>query len=210
MRKKPVENERVLRGKIKDFYDFDIYENSEIELNIERIIKECGVFYGFVYCAGIGGVRPISLTKYPFISEMMNANFLSFVEIVRCITKKNRFSDGGSIVALSSVSSIKGLKSKTAYCASKAALDASVRCMAAELSDRKIRVNSILKGWVLSDMKKDFIKSNMDLNEKNDFQKQLLGVIDPVEVANTVAFLISDAVKTITGTSVLLDGGYTL
>jgi enoyl-[acyl-carrier-protein] reductase (NADH) len=50
----------------------------------------------------------------------------------------------------------------------------------------------------------------MDLNEKNDFQKQLLGIIDPVEVANTVAFLLSDAVKTITGTSVLLDGGYTM
>jgi NAD(P)-dependent dehydrogenase (short-subunit alcohol dehydrogenase family) len=82
--------------------------------------------------------------------------------------------------------------------------------MAAELSDRRIRVNSILKGWVLSDMKKDFIRSNMDLNEKNDFQKQLLGIIDPVEVANTVAFLLSDAVKTITGTSVLLDGGYTM
>ena len=45
--------------------------------------------------------------------------------------------NGGSIVALSSVSSIKGLKSKTAYCASKAALDASVRCMAAELSEKK-------------------------------------------------------------------------
>ncbi|MBE0654872.1 MAG: SDR family oxidoreductase, partial [Bacteroidales bacterium] len=190
---KPVEKERVLKGKIKDFYDFDIYENSDIEFNIERIIKECGVLNGFVYCAGIGGVRPISLTKYAFISEMMNANLLSFIEIVRCITKKNRFSDGGSIVALSSVSSIKGLKSKTAYCASKAALDASVRCMAAELSDRRIRVNSILKGWVLSDMKNDFIISNMDLNEMNDLKKQLLGITEPVEVANTVAFLLSDA-----------------
>ena len=188
----------------------NIYENTEIEPNFKQISIDCGVFDGFVYCAGIGGVRPLSFTKYPFMHEMMNANLYSFIEMVRCITKKNCFAHGGSIVAISSVSSIKGLKSKTAYCASKAALDASVRCMAAELSEKRIRVNSILKGWVESDMKKDFIKSNMELNENNDFKRQLLGVIDPVEIANTVAFLLSDATKTITGISLVLDGGYTL
>jgi NAD(P)-dependent dehydrogenase (short-subunit alcohol dehydrogenase family) len=202
--RKNTENNNV------SFYAFDIYENTEIETHLKQITKESGVFDGFVYCAGIGGVRPLSFTKYSFIHEMMNANLYSFIEMVRCITKKNCFVQGGSIVTISSVSSIKGLKSKTAYCASKAALDASVRCMAAELSDKKIRVNSILKGWVDSDMKKDFIKSNMELSENDDFKRQLLGVTDPVELANTVAFLLSDATKTITGTSLLLDGGYTL
>lgn len=192
------------------FYAFDIYNNTEIEPHFKQITKECGVFDGFVYCAGIGGVRPLSFTKYSYIHEMMNANLYSFIEMVRCITKKNCFIHGGSIVTISSVSSIKGLKSKTAYCASKAALDASVRCMAAELSEKKIRVNSILKGWVASDMKKDFIQNNIELSENDDFKRQLLGVIEPVEVANTVAFLLSDATKTITGTSILLDGGYTL
>jgi NAD(P)-dependent dehydrogenase (short-subunit alcohol dehydrogenase family) len=113
-------------------------------------------------------------------------------------------------VCISSVSSIRGLKSKTAYSASKAALDASVRCLAAELSNRKIRVNSILKGWVKPDMERDFIKDNMALNETDDLNRQLLGVIDTIEVANTVAFLMSDATMSITGTSLILDGGYTL
>ena len=192
------------------YYCFDIYNNSAIEPHFKTITKDCGTFDGFVYCAGIGGVRPLSLTKYGFIQEMMNANLYSFVEMVRCITKKNCFATWGSIVTISSVSSIKGLKSKTAYCASKAALDASVRCMAAELSDKKIRVNSILKGWLETDMKQDFIQNNMELSENDDFKKQLLGVINPVEIANTVAFLLSDATKTITGTSLLIDGGYTL
>lgn len=191
-------------------YSFDIYENPGIEAHFKQIAKEYGIFDGLVYCAGIGGVRPLSLTKYAFIHEMMNANLYSFIEMVRCITKKNCFATGGSIVTISSVSSIKGLKSKTAYCASKAALDASVRCMAAELSNKKMRVNSILKGWVESDMKQDFIQSNMELSENDDFKKQLLGVIEPNEIANTVAFLLGDATKTITGTSLLLDGGYTL
>jgi len=207
---KPVELQKIIDNKYAVFYALDIYNNSEIEPNFKRITDKHGVFSGFVYCAGIGGVRPLSLTKNSFISEMMNANLYSFVEMVRCITRKNCFAQGGSIVALSSVSSIKGLKSKTAYSASKAALDASVRCIAAELGEKKIRVNSILKGWVESDMKNEFIKSNMELNENDDLKRQFLGVIDPVEIANTVAFLLSDATKSITGTSVLLDGGYTL
>jgi NAD(P)-dependent dehydrogenase (short-subunit alcohol dehydrogenase family) len=192
------------------YFSFDIYNNQEIEPGLLHITKEYGIFDGFVYAAGIGGVRPLAVTKHAFTHEMMNANLYSFIEMVRCITKKNSFVRGGSIVAISSVSSIKGLKSKTAYCASKAALDASVRCMAAELSEKKIRVNSVLKGWVESDMQKDFIKNNMELSDNEDFRKQLLGVIDPLELANTVAFLLSDATKTITGTSLLIDGGYTL
>jgi NAD(P)-dependent dehydrogenase (short-subunit alcohol dehydrogenase family) len=192
------------------FYSFDIYKNTEIEPKFKQISAECGVFDGFVYCAGIGGVRPLPFTTYSFAREMMNANLFSFIEMVRCVTKKNCFSRGGSIVALSSVSSIKGLKSKTAYSASKAALDAAVRCIAAELGVKKIRVNSILKGWVESDMQMDFIKSNMELNQGNDLKRQFLGAIPPVEVANAVAFLLSDATRTITGISLLLDGGYTL
>lgn len=191
-------------------YAFDIYDPKEIEPNLKNITNEFGMFNGFVYCAGKGGVRPLSFTNHLFVQEIMNANLFTFIEMVRCINKKNCFAQGGSIVALSSISSIKGLKAKTAYSASKGAIDAAVRSLAAELSEKKIRINTILKGYVESDMKIDFIKSNMELNENNDFKKQLLGAIDPIEIANSVAFLLSNATKTITGTSILLDGGYTL
>lgn len=114
------------------------------------------------------------------------------------------------MVALSSVSSIKGLKSKAVYSASKAALDAAVRGVAAELAPQGIRVNSILKGWVDADMSLDFIQSNMTLSGGSDFEQQLLGAISPQEIANLVEFLLSDKVKSITGTNILIDGGYTL
>lgn len=192
------------------YRSFDIYNTSEIESNIKQLNASFGAFDGLVYSAGKGGVRPLQLTKNSFLNDMMNANLYSFVEIVRCITKKGFFNNGGSIVAISSVSSIKGLKSKISYSASKAALDASIRGMAAELSEKKIRVNSILKGWVTSDMKLDFIQDNMELNKNEDFAKQILGVIEPIEIANTVCFLLSDATKTITGASILHDGGYSI
>lgn len=189
---------------------FSIFSSELIEPYLQNLFTTFGPFNGFVFCAGIGGVRPLSLSTVAFNSEMMHANYLTFLEFVRCLSKRKKLSDGGSIVAVSSVASVKGLKSKIAYSASKAALDASVRNLAAELSEKKIRVNSIQKGWVSSDMQKDFIQSNQSISQDDDFKRQLLGVIEPDEIANTTVFLLSDAAPSLTGTSVLLDGGYTL
>ena len=58
-------------------------------------------------------------------------------------------------------------------------------------------------------MNMDFIRDNRSINDDNDF-KNNLGPIEPKELANLVVFLLSDQVKSITGTSILLDGGYTL
>ena len=189
---------------------FDFYNTENIETEIRQLFIQSRKFGSLIYSAGIGGVRPLGLCSPSFVHQMMNANFFAFLEIVRCVCKKNRFESGGSIVAISSVSSIRGLKSKIAYTASKAAIDASVKGLAAELAERKIRVNSIQKGWVNSDMKASFIQDNISINEQNDLAKQLLGVIESEEIVSLVGYLISDKSKSITGTNILLDGGYTL
>jgi len=202
-------------NKSNDYYqlnleNFPIFNTELIENKLQKLYNQNGAFDGFVYCVGIGGVRPLSFTSYQFNQEMMNANYFTFLEFVRCLSKRKKLSKGGSIVAISSVASIKGLKSKIAYSASKAALDASVRNLAAELSEKKIRVNSIQKGWVSSDMQRDFIQNNQYISQDDDFKRQLLGVIEPEEIANTTIFLLSDAAPSLTGTSIIIDGGYTL
>ena len=190
--------------------DLSIYKTELIENGVQKLYDQFGSFDGFVYCAGIGGVRPLSFTSVAFNQEMMNANYFTFLEFVRCLSKRKKLSNGGSIVAISSIASTKGLKSKIAYSASKAALDAAIRNLAAELSEKKIRVNSIQKGWVSSDMHKDFIQNNQSISNSNDFKKQLLDIIEPEEIANTTIFLLSEAAPSITGTSIILDGGYSL
>lgn len=182
----------------------------QLENAIKNAVELAGLLNGVVFCYGIGGVRPLQMTKTKFVNEMFNSNVFLFIELLRLISRKGVLAEGSGIVALSSVSSIKGLKSKTAYCASKAALDAAVRASAAELATRSIRVNSIQKGWVSTDMQQEFIQNNMALSSDSDLKKQLLGVIEPEDIAYSVIYLLSDASKRITGTSVLLDGGYTL
>lgn len=140
---------------------------------------------------------------------MMRVNFYSFVEIVRILTKaKNGFENGGSIVAMSSTGSIHGKPTKIAYSASKASIDAAIRCMTVELKERKIRMNTVMPSWVRTQMFDSFMADYPDSSDVKEIQeKQYLGVTEPYEVANTIAFLLSDATKTITGTTILMDGG---
>ena len=172
---------------------------------VEEVVGQCGAIDGLVHCAGISSRKPLNMLKAKGFSKVMDVNFYSFVELVRLATKKKYFNDGGSIVVMSSISSIKGYKAKTEYCVSKAAVDAFVRCMALELADRKIRVNSVMPAEVLTPL----AMKARELNESIGVAtvEAPLGPSDPCEVANTIAFLLSNATKTITGTSILIDGG---
>ena len=95
----------------------DLSDVNQINAVLNPVIKEMGPFDGFVHSAGIGAVRPLQLCKYDYMKTMMDVNFFSFVEIVRLLTKKGSFNEGMSIVGISSVSSLEGNQSKTAYCA---------------------------------------------------------------------------------------------
>ena len=189
-------------------YYINLRDIDSIEGTMKDICAECGVLHGFVHCAGIAPMRPFSMTKYDSILPAMQINFFSFVEIVRCITQKKRFADGGSIVAMSSTGSIHGKPTKTAYSASKAAIDAAIRCMVCDLQKHKIRINSVMPSWVNTNMFADFMRDYPDSRDIKEIEeRQYMGVSDPIEVANVIAFLLSDATKTITGTSILMDGG---
>lgn len=172
---------------------------------VNEIVEQCGKIDGLVHCAGISSRKPLNVLKAKGFSKVMDVNFYSFVELVRLATKKKCFNDGGSIVVMSSISSIRGYKAKSEYCVSKAAVDAFVRCMALELADRKIRVNSVMPAEVLTPLAMKAKELNAGIGV-SDFVAPL-GPSDPYEVANTIAFLLSNATKTITGTSILIDGG---
>lgn len=172
---------------------------------VAKIVEQYGKLDGLVHCAGISSRKPLNVLSKEGFSKVMDVNFFSFVELVKQCAKKKHINDGGSIVVMSSISSIRGYKAKTEYCVSKAAVDAFVRCMALELADRKIRVNSVMAAEVLTPLALKAREMNAAVGG-SDFNAPL-GPSEPYEVANTIAFLLSDATKTITGTSLLIDGG---
>ena len=172
---------------------------------VKGIIAETGAVDGLVHCAGISSRKPLNVLRPEGFSKVMDVNFYSFEELTRLFTKRGNMNDGGSIVVMSSISSIRGYKAKTEYCVSKAAVDAFVRCMALELAPKRIRINSVMAAEVLTPLALKARETNAMVGAA-DFEAPL-GPSEPYEVANTIAFLLSDATKTITVTSILIDGG---
>ena len=197
-----------LQGEGHSYYPFDLSDLDSIENFIKSVIKATGALDGMVYSAGIPGTRPLKMLKPAALSEVMNINFNAFVELVRSITKKNMFNTGLSIVGISSISSTMGSLGKTAYCSSKAAMDAAVRCMAKELAPNGIRVNTVCPGIIETDLFQTFQDNAGDSRDaQTKMERQYLGLGKPVDVANTVAFLLSEASRMITGANVGVDGG---
>lgn len=189
---------------------FEVKDITLVELELKGMVKDSVPFDGFVFTLMHSDFRPLQFVKSELIAEILNDNYLLFVEAMRVLRKSKALKNGASVVALSSISSIRAMKAKMAFCSAKAALDAAVRCLAVELADKDIRVNSIQKGVVDVDFAKGHIQDVAFINDASAEIAAPLGVTKAEEVANTVAFLLSDATKTITGTSIVIDGGYTL
>ena len=196
-----------LEGSGHKYYSFDLGEVDEIEGFIKNVIAENGPIDGFVHSAGISSTRPLKMMKPKHLREVMEINFNSFVEITRCITKKNCYNPGLSIVGISSISSTLGNQTKTAYCASKAAMDAVVRCFAKELAPN-VRANTVCPGMINTDIYEKFKDNAGDSYDAEvRMYRQYLGLGEPEDVANMIVFLLSDASRLITGSNIGVDGG---
>ena len=186
----------------------EITDTELIEKEIKTLIKSKGKFDGFVFSIVHSDFKPLQFVKPGNVQIIMNDNYGVFIEAMRSLKKARGLNDGASVVALSSISSVRAMKAKMAFCASKAALDAAIRCLAVELADKGIRINSVQKGAVDVDMEKTHIQDVMNIRDIENTKKQPLGISKAEEIANAVVFLLSDAVKTMTGTSLVIDGGY--
>jgi len=185
----------------------DLAKEEDLSSLFEKIVSDGVKLNGIVHCAGIPFVMPLqSLTKKR-LSEVMENNYFPFVELVRQYAKK-KYSNGGSIVCISSILSVQPRAYETGYIASKAAMNASVTSLAFELAKKKIRINGILAGNIMTEMVKKTLKE-CDNKEhlKNFIDKSLLGIGEPDDIASVCAFLLSDMSKFITGRNIYVDGG---
>ena len=197
----------LMNGKGHNYYTFDLSNVGGIEDLVSKIVKENGPFDGFVHSAGISSNRPIQMFKYDKVHDVMIVNFYSFLELVRVISKKNNFNPGLSIVGISSIASIACKPSQTVYSASKAAMNAAIKCLALELSSKKIRINALIPSMISTNMWKHYKAA---YNRDENFYKTggSLGVGEPVDVALMAAYLLSDAAKFITRDEIQITGGY--
>ena len=177
------------------YYMFDLFQTGQIKPLVDEIVEKQGKIDGFVYAAGIEKTLPVKL--------------LTPDDYIRYFSNKRYFRDGGHIVLISSITSIIGRGGVSAYAASKGAMVSAVRSMALELAKKKICINCISPGTILTPLMQNFLS---DLSEE-DYQKRVsgfpLGLGEAVDISNACVYLLSDASRWITGQNLIVDGGYT-
>ncbi len=187
----------------------DLNNLDEIEGLFDDVCTQGGKLDGLVHSAGTSLTIPLQFLKMDDLKNIMSINFYSFIELVKQYSKKKN-NNGGSIVAVSSISSRVGARGLAAYCASKGALESSVRALALDLAAKNIRINCVAPGVIDTRIYDDLkeIANNKDFVAKLK-ERQILGIGNPEDVACAAAFLLSETSRFITGTTLIVDGGYT-
>ena len=198
-----------LEGTDHSFYAADISKLTEIDALFKTIKENYGAVDGLVYCAGVNTILPLLQLKPDKLQGTFVVNFFAFVETVRQATRRGRFNEGMRIVTVSSNAAIRGDKAHTAYSASKAAMNAAVRCMAKELADKGICINAVAPAVTNTEIYRQYSANSggVSESEKALLERQYLGLIEPEDVANAVAFLLSPAARMMTGATISVDGG---
>ncbi|MDO4273056.1 MAG: SDR family oxidoreductase [Eubacteriales bacterium] len=202
---------KALYGTGHSYFVFDLSKVNEIESLFRKIAATEGKADGMVYAAGITASYPLAMLKPEKLQQAFNINYFGFVEAVRQVCKRGRYNEGMRIVGVSSIASLCGDKAHTAYSATKSAMDSTVRCLAKELADKKICLNTVAPAMTATEMYEKFIdKYGADSQAADDLcKRQYLGIAETSDIANAIAFLISPAAKFITGITLPVDGGTT-
>ena len=202
----------LLKGEGHSIHTADLSDIDALEELVVGIVKETGAFDGFVQCAGIVKNLPIINYKFERLHKIMLVNFYSYFEIVRILSKKGRYNEGMSIVGISSVAATQGASAQAAYGASKAAMNGAMRCLAKELGEKGIRLNTVLPAATETAMYTDYMALKAQMKETEmkiaPNPRQYLGMNAPSDVANAIIFLLSPASRRITGVQLPVDGGY--
>lgn len=183
---------------------FDLNDTASIEIVFDEILKYWNKVDGMVYSAGVLGVVPIRVLSPERLNKVMKINFFGFVESVRCFVKR-RYSQGGSIIGISSAVVERGELCQTAYAASKAAMDAATKCLAIELADKNFRINTVAPGMIATEMMEKAIEGGSNKEELG--KNSVLGIGKTEQVADAVIYLLSEASSHTTGRSIYVDGG---
>jgi NAD(P)-dependent dehydrogenase (short-subunit alcohol dehydrogenase family) len=142
------------------------------------------------------------------METVFQSNTWAAVNLTRALLKKKKLKKSASIVFTSSVSAFYNAPGRALYASSKAALTSFMRSFAVELAEKGIRANAVHPGLVETNMMKD----NLSEEELNNNLKEypLLRFGKPEEVAWAIIYLLSDAAAWVTGTSMVVDGGFML
>lgn len=206
-RERLAEVKACLYGSGHRIYVKDLSVAGGLREIFDDIVSDGHKIDGLVYCAGIAKILPATLLNKANMDESMTVNLYSFAEMAGLLSKK-KYHNKASIVGVSSISVRYPKKCQGTYIATKAAMNAMVTSLALELTDKNIRINTVMPGNVDTPMAKAALEDKTEEEIRADMSKAVLGMEQPEDIADIILFLLSDASRMITGREIYADGGY--
>lgn len=189
-------------------WSFDLAQSALIDPSLTRFLTERRIAVSaLVHAAGNTAILPARSLFLKSVQDSLAINYIAATQLVTTLLRKQTNSDRlRRIVFISSVWSQFGSPNHTLYCASKGAVDAFMRALAAELGPRGIRANSVATGAVRTPMSESrFADGQLRESMLSEYP---LGEGRATDVADSVSFLLSDRARWITGHSLRCDGGW--
>ena len=183
----------------------DVSREPEVSAMFARVRDELGQLDVLVNNAILQGVG-YSLVDTPreLLEELFRVNVFG---AYHCAQEAARImlanQDGGSIINIGSNTALRAIHNRTAYIATKGAVDALTRAMAVELGPRGIRVNSVVAGYIHTDRWASLTTEAARRRNNIPLGHEAHGN----DIADAVMFLASDLAARITGTDMVIDGG---
>jgi len=184
--------------------------------DVQRLVDDAAASFGgldvMVANAAVGLYADLEVMTEDEIDRVLDVNLKGALTCAQLAIPALRARGGGSIVFVSSVQAYETLRGCVVYGAAKAGLVAAARALAVEVGEHGIRVNAIAPGTIDTPMLQRDL-DGMNTADAGGFLERVraanaLGRIGTVEeVADVVVFLVSDAARYVTGTTVVVDGG---
>lgn len=178
------------------------------EESLNTLVSQIDSIDGLVNNAGVNRVKPVAFIKQEDLEYVFRNNTWTAVNLTRILCKKKKLKKNGSVVFTSSVSAFFNAPGRALYAGSKAALTSFMRSFAVELADKGIRANAVHPGMVETKMIAENLSEEELQNNLKEYPLNRFG--KPEDVAWAIIYLLSDASSWVTGTSVVIDGGFML
>ncbi|WP_028580075.1 3-oxoacyl-ACP reductase FabG [Desulfogranum japonicum] len=188
-------------GGAGEIYQFDVRQAEQAEQVVEDIATRLGQIDILINNAGVIADGLFMMMSRENWSKVLDTSLHGFYNMTRPVIEKMVRRRQGTIVSLSSASSLVANRGQANYSAAKAGINAASKVIAAEVARLGIRVNVVAPGLIETDMVQDAPKEHI----KSLIPMARIG--KPEEVAGVVSFLCSDAASYVTGQVISVNGG---
>jgi 3-oxoacyl-[acyl-carrier protein] reductase len=193
------------RGAI-GFRACDLSDLNQIAPLVRGLRGDFGPLYGLINNAGLGTSSLLSNMRDQEIQRLIQLNTVSPIVLSKYVVRSMMAQRDGRIVNIASIVAFTGYSGLSVYSATKSSLIGFTRSLAREVGQLGITVNALAPGFVETEMTQELSESQ---REKIARRSALHRMPEPVDVARSVEYLLSEGGRNITGTVITIDAGNT-